>query len=59
MKRLETLFVADGYAHYFDCVDGFHRCMRVSELTKLYALNTCSFCVNCTSVKVFKICTQV
>ena len=23
MKRLETLFVADGYAHYFDCVDGF------------------------------------
>lgn len=23
MKRLETLFIADGHAHYFDCGDGF------------------------------------
>ena len=23
MKRLETLFIADGHAHYFDCGGGF------------------------------------
>ena len=40
MKRIETLFAADGHDHYFDCGDGFMGVyIGMLKLVKLCAVN--------------------